>query len=51
MYDDPAALEEAQDALADLQGELLDVFLAGRGRRVGHQPLTVAVGGVDAVKK
>jgi hypothetical protein len=42
--DDPAALQKPQDALADPQGELLDVFLAGRWRRVEHQPLAVAVG-------
>ena len=49
--DDAAALEEPQDAPARLLDELLDVRLGGRGCRVEHLPLPVAVGGVDTVEE
>src|SRR5450759_1264139 len=45
--DGPAALEEAEDALARATHDVLDLLLRGRGRRVEHLALPIAVGGVD----
>ena len=49
--DDSAALEEAQDALARSLHELLDIFLAGRGRGVEHLALAIGVRRVHTVEK
>src|SRR5450759_2179305 len=47
--DGSAALEEAEDALARVTHDVLDLLLRGRG--VEHLALSLAVGGVDAVEK
>ena len=49
--DDPAALEEAEDALAGALDQLLDVLLGRRGRGVEHLPLAVAVWRVQTVEE
>jgi len=48
--DDFAALEKTQDALAGSSHERLDLVLRGRGRRMEHQTLAIAVGRVDTVE-
>jgi len=49
--DHSAALEEAEDALAGTTYDGLDLLLRGRGRRVEHVTLAIAVWRVDAVEK
>lgn len=51
MGDHATALEEAQDPLADFLHELLDLFLAGRRRRVEHPALAVNIRAVHTVEK
>jgi hypothetical protein len=49
--DDPAALKEAEDALAGALDDLLDILLRGRGRGVKHLALAVSVGRIDTVEE
>jgi hypothetical protein len=44
-------LEKAQNPLADFLDQRLDLFLAGRRRRVEHAAFAVDVGGEDTVEK
>ncbi len=49
-FDSPSS-KKAEDALAGPFDELLDVFLAGRGRGVKHAAFAVAVGAVDTIEE
>jgi hypothetical protein len=49
--DDTTTLEEAEDALARTTHKSLDLVLRGRGRRVEHLALAVAIWGVHTVQE
>ena len=49
--DDPATLEEAEDALTGTLDDLLDVLLGGCRRGVEHPPLAVSVWRANTVEK
>ena len=49
--DDPAALEETEDALAGALDDLLDILLRGSGRGMEHLALAVSVWCVNTSEK
>jgi len=49
--DHPAAVEEAENALAGALDDLVDFALRGRGRGVEHLAPAIAIGRVDTVQE